>query len=223
MEGKVSANFVTASLKKKNVAIIFVNNEYGNGLADVFKSQLTSNSGTVVAYESFEQNNTNFKEIITKLKSIPFDCIYIVAYPKEIGSFLKQKAELNLKSQVIGTVTMEDEQIIKIAGNSATDVIYPFPATPIVTDSSVVKFQLSFEKKYGKKPGITSDVGYDAIFLLSKSLLLSGNTTGYEIRLGLKKIKNYHGASGIIEFDEKGDVNKPIVFKTITNQKFQLY
>jgi branched-chain amino acid transport system substrate-binding protein len=223
LEGKVAADFVFDSLKIQKVAIAYVNNEYGNGLAEVFKRQLLSRSGSVVACESFEQNSTNYKDIITKLKTLSFDCIYIVAYPKEIGAFLKQKVEMGLVKQVVGTVTMEDEQIIKIAGNASENVIYPFPATPNSNDSNVARFQSAFEKKYNKKPGITSDVGYDAIFLLSKALRLSNDITGDYIRLGLKSIKNYHGASGIIQFDENGDVNKPFAFKIIKNKKFQQY
>ena len=46
---------------------------------------------------------------------------------------------------------------------------------------------------------------------------LFGGDEGDDIRNGLMMIKDYHGASGIIEFDEKGVVHKPMGMKVIRN------
>ncbi|MEI6065719.1 MAG: ABC transporter substrate-binding protein [Methylococcaceae bacterium] len=222
LEGKVSANFVVDSLNYKNISIVYVNNEYGNGLAEVFKKQLLNKRGTVAAFETFEQNNTDFKNIISKLKETSSDCIYLIAYPKEIAAFLKQRQELNLKKQIVGTVTMEDKQIIEIAGNAANGVIYPFPVNPSESDPTVSNFQNTFFKKYNKKPSITSDVGYDAVYLLSMAIS-NFNESGDGIRQGLKAIKGFHGASGVIEFDDFGDVSKSMKMKIIKDNDFVLF
>ena len=118
---------------------------------------------------------------------------------------------------------MEDRQVIEIAGKSANGVIYPFPAESDTTKPSVSIFQKSYFETYNEKHGITSDVGYDAVMLYVKAIELGEGTTSDKIMLGLNQVKNFYGASGLIEFDENGDVSKPMVIKTILESDFFLY
>ncbi len=48
----------------------------------------------------------------------------------------------------------------------------------------------------------------------------NSNGTTTDIRQFLLKVKNYQGASGVISFDENGDVKKPIIIKKIEGGKF---
>lgn len=130
LEGKISANFVYNELKFKNAAIFYINNDYGKGLESVFKKEFERLSGKILISDNFGQSDTDFKTQLTKIKNLKPDAIYLVGYPKEISLILKQSAELKINSKIIGTVTFEDPNIIKLAGHAAEGVIYPYPVEP---------------------------------------------------------------------------------------------
>jgi branched-chain amino acid transport system substrate-binding protein len=97
--------------------------------------------------------------------------------------------------------------------------MFPYPK-----DSSgqyVTLFKEAFQKKYGKEPGITSDVGYDAAKMIAKAMELLGGTSGEDIRKGLNMLKDYPGVSGTMTFDANGDVHKPMGIKIVKGGSFQ--
>lgn len=220
LEGKVAAKFVYNDLKHKNAVVLYINNDYGKGLEYVFKNEFQGLGGTILLSDSFGQSDADFKSQLTKIKGLRPKTIYLVGYPKEISIILKQALELNIKSKIIGTVTFEDPHIIQLAGKAAEDVIYPYPVEPDSKDAAVGEFLNKYKAVYNKEPGITADVGYDAVNMIVRSIQLSGGEVGVDIQKGLMMIKDFHGASGIMTFDKNGDVNKPIKMKTIKNNKF---
>ena len=59
--------------------------------------------------------------------------------------------------------------------------------------------------------------------MIALAIKLSGGYNGEEIRKGLMMIEDYHGASGVMQFDENGDVHKPMEMKTVKNGEFVWY
>ncbi len=217
-EGEFSASFAINDLGLKKVAILYINNDYGIGLEKVFNSKFNEFGGEVVESQSFDQSATDMRTQLTKISASTPDVLYLVGYPKEIPIALRQIKELGINMPLIGTVAMEDPQLIQSAGNAAEGLMYPFPVAP--SGEHVNQFRNSFMNKYGKEPGITCDVGYDAVNMIAKSILLSGGDRGEEIRKGLNMIEDYPGVSGIMTFDENGDVQKPMMMKVIKNGAF---
>ena len=208
-------------LKEKinQILILYVNNDYGKGLADAFSREFTKEGGRIVEKLDFDENSRDFKSIVTRIKSYSPQYIYLIGYAAQTGIIVKQVRELGIMAKIIGTVAMEDSKFLQLAGKSAEGVIYPFPKEP--TGEAYREFKELFKKKYNKEPEILSDVGYDAanlsIYAISK-----GARNADEVRKIFLQMTNYEGASGIIKFDENGDVHKPMVIKEIRNGKFQL-
>lgn len=217
-EGEVTANYAFDTLDLRSVAVLYINNEYGKGLELVFKARFTARGGKIPFSESFAQNATDMRTQITKIQAIKPDGMYLVGYPKEIPIALKQAKELGVNISLIGTVAMQDPQLIQSAGNAAEGLIFPYPKDP--SGEHITRFKEAFQWKYGKEPGITADVGYDAVKMIAKAMELSGGTTGEDIRKGLNMLKDYPGVSGMMTFDENGDVHKPMGIKVVLKGKF---
>jgi branched-chain amino acid transport system substrate-binding protein len=216
-EGVFAARFAFRDLGVKNVAILYINNDYGLGLSKVFSEEFAKVGGVIVGTESFEKDSKEFRGQITKIKKKKLDAVYLVGYAAQTGIAAKQLLEQGIKTRIIGTVAMEDPQFVKLAGAASEAVLYPFPEQP--TGDVVANFKQAFKQKYGKEPGLLCDCGYDAANLLVQALQQDAKT-GEEIRSKLNMVKNYKGASGVISFDEKGDVHKPMVVKAIKGGKF---
>lgn len=193
-EGEVMADHAYNKMGIRRVAVLYINNDYGTGLRDVFTKTFPQRGGAVTVAESFEQNATDFRTQLTKIKAVNPDGLYLVGYPKEIPVALLQARELGVQCKLLGTVAMLDPQLVAAAGNAAEGLVFPYPRP--ATGAHVDHFQKAFKQKYGKDPGITSDVGYDAVKMLVAAVGASGGATGEDIRIGLGKLKDFQGVSG---------------------------
>jgi len=216
-EGVFAARAAFRDFGVKNAAILYINNDYGLGLYKVFSGEFSKVGGNIVVIESFEKDAKEFRGQITKIKKKALDVVYLVGYAAQTGIAAKQLREQGVTARIIGTVAMEDPQFVKLAGAASEAVVYPFPEPP--SGEVVESFKQAYKKKYGKEPGLLSDCGYDAANLLILALQQNA-LTGDEIRSKLSIVKDYKGASGVISFDEKGDVHKPMIVKVIKDGKF---
>jgi len=217
-EGEVIANYAFGKLGLRRVAILYINNDYGKGLESVFKELFTAHGGQIAASEGFGQSSTDIRAQLSKIKSANPDGLYLVGYPKEIPIALRQSKELGLTAKLLGTVAMHDPQLIQTAGAAAEGLVFPYPKKP--TGEQAKDFKMNFRKKYGKDPGITSDVGYDAAKMIAAAIANTGNSTGEHIRKGLRLLVDYQGASGVMTFDKNGDVHKPMGMMAVTRGEF---
>jgi len=217
-EGEVIAQHATSAMGLKNVAILYINNEYGKGLEGVFRSEFSRRGGRIAAAESFEQSSTDVRTQLTKIREASPDGLYLIGYPKEIGTALRQAKELGVSAALLGTVALHDQQLVESAGGAAEGLVFPFPKDP--SGTQVEKFKTTFSAKYSKAPPVLADVGYDAVKMIVGAIEASKGTSGEQIRQGLTALKDYPGASGQMTFDKNGDVHKPMGIKVIQNGQF---
>lgn len=206
IEGQILASYVFDSLETKRVAILYINNDYGLGLRDVFTDAF---KGEVVAQETYDQGTNDFRTQLAKILKESPEAIYLVGYPQECSSILRQAKELGFNGIWLGTVVMLDATVIKAVQQTGFEMYNPVPVFPEDVEEHVVAFLEAFQEKYGKEAPILSKVGYDAVYLFKIAAELEG-LKGSQIQKGLIQIENYPGISGVIEFDENGDVHKPM-------------
>ena len=222
LEGKIDAKFAFDSLKVKTVCVLYVNNGYGAGLKEYFVKTFKSMGGRVLSIESFDQGATDMSSQLNKIKLLNPDLIYMPSYPNEMITILIQAKELNLNIQFLSTQAFDDPTILKIAKDAANGVIFSIPVPPDTSMHIVKAFTQNYLKTFHKAPGVCSNTGYDALYLIAIAIS-KGATSGVDFKNFLYSVKNYYGAAGITTFDSKGDVIKPFTFMKVMNNKFVLY
>jgi branched-chain amino acid transport system substrate-binding protein len=210
LEGREMARYAIDSLRIAKVAVLYTNNDYGVGLKNVFHRELRERNLDLSAAEPFEQGEQQYRSHLTKLMAARPGAIYVVGYSKDCIKILQQARELGYRGIWLGTTVMLDPTVIDMAKKADFEVYYPIPVPPDTSSPPVSSFRKKFLAKYQKEPPALSDVGFDAIMLLEKAVRLGGGLSGEDIQRGLVRIKGYEGASGMIEFDDNGDVHKPI-------------
>ena len=58
----------------------------------------------------------------------------------------------------------------------------------------------NYRSKYAKEPVTEADRAYDAVYVIAQAIENSGDFSSEGIVKGLKQIKNYKGASGLIDY-----------------------
>lgn len=202
----------------KTLDVLFINNDGGVGATDAFVNKFISLGGKNLIKEGYSQTAVSFRTELSKVKRSNADGLVIVSYPEETSILLRQIKELGIKKRIFAlTEALDDPAVIEKSQGTAEGVVYilPAPAEGKVADEFKEKYRI----KYGVQPPLFAAEGYDIIFILKKIIDDNININSEMIKNALYKIKDYQGASGVISFDENGDVIKPMAIKVINGLK----
>lgn len=211
-QGRVMANFAFENLSAtKAVIIMDSSSDYGKGLASNFKETFTSLGGTVVAEEAYVAGDTDFNAILTKIKSMDFDAIYIPGYYNEAGLIIRQARTLGIDKPILGADGFDSPDLAKLAGNDALNNVYfTNHYTSINDDPAVLKFIADFEAKYGKKPDAFNALGYDLAKFVADAIERAESLNGEDIKNALEATENFVGITGTLSVDENHNPVKSI-------------
>lgn len=217
-DGKVMANYIINNTEFRDIAIIYVNNDYGVGVANVFAKEFSDHNGKIVLKDYYKEGENNFRTIATKINSVNPDCIYIVGNPTENGLLVKQLYELGNSAQIFGNLSFDNEQFLQAAGNSYDQIIFSAPYfSPTSQDSLAKAFVLNFKKEFSYTPDVAAALGYDAANIITKTL----SEVNYDLdslKNALYTLDDFEGVTGITKFDKNGDASKSILIKSITSK-----
>jgi len=206
------------SLHPKKVAIADDATAYGEGLANEVEKTLKAGGVKVVAREKTNDKATDFKAILTKMKGTGPDAIFYGGMDATGGPMLKQARELGIKSVFsFGDGACTDE-MAKLAGPASEGLICSQAGLPASAASK--SFNDAFKAKYGEVKQY-APFFYDAVNLMIAAMQKADSTDPAKYLPELQKI-SYQGATGKIEFDEKGDrKNAEITIFTLKNGKVE--
>jgi branched-chain amino acid transport system substrate-binding protein len=211
---------VVGELQLKNIATIYVNNEFGVALRDTVKSEAGKLGGRIVAEESYMQGDQDFRSQLTKIKAKNPDALFIGGY-QEQSLIIKQASELGLKTKFLAGPPFENQKLVEDLGGLAEGVIYPYHFLAQTSNPKTINYMGAYKDKFGVESGGFAPLMYDAVYILANSLKRCGVNTDC-IKATLYST-NYNGVSGLIKFDSNGDPIIPIVVKTVKSGRFVKY
>jgi branched-chain amino acid transport system substrate-binding protein len=202
------------------VGIIFISNEYGLGLKDVFEKSFKNLGGQIQFIEAYPYDMSNFRNMIQKIKTADIEAIYMIGQ-KEQKVLIKQIKEASIKTKIFGTTMMEDPDVV--ATNAAEGIVYTYRAlNDPKSKPSIAPFFVDYKSLYGKEPDYYAASNYDAATVVLNALQKSYEKGGKPAEV-VKELKLAQGATGPLTFDDKNDVVQPFIFKTVKNNKFAVY
>jgi branched-chain amino acid transport system substrate-binding protein len=200
-QGPAVASYIANEMKAKKVAIADDATAYGEGLANEVDKTLKAGGVQVVAREKATDKTTDFKAILTKMKGRNPDVIFYGGMDATAGPMIKQARELGIKAAFAfgdGACTAE---MTKLGGEAAEGLICSQPGIP--TQMASKEFQDAFKAKYGEVKQY-APFFFDAAGILIAAMQKADSTDPAKYLPEVAKI-SYNGATGHIEFDEKGD------------------
>jgi branched-chain amino acid transport system substrate-binding protein len=214
------AEYAVQKLGLKNLAVLYVNNDYGLSWLKKFSEKTEQLLGKIVAKEAYDQGSKDLRSQISKIKASNPDGLLVLGYLDEIAVALRQVKELALNIQILTTVGIQDKKIFNLAPYSTEGVIYSTVDYDPINNAASKKFDEEYSQKYGRSSDVFAANAYDALHLIVKAIANVGND-GEKIKNYLLTIKDYPGAGGTLTFDEKGDVIKPVKIKKIIGEEFR--
>jgi len=213
------------------VAVAYLNNDYGTGLANAFKSEYVDElGGEITAFAAHEEGKASYRSNLAELAKGGADTLVIFDYGDGTGlTILRQALENGFFEKFVGGDGMKSDAVINELGaeNLSTFV----SSSPVGEKSEALDvFNEAFKGVGGDPDAIFVTTSYDAAFLLALAIEKAGgdkagvaaavaevsNGEGETILPGeWKKAKeliaagtaiDYKGAAGDLDFDAKGDV-----------------
>jgi branched-chain amino acid transport system substrate-binding protein len=200
-QGPAVASYIANELKAKKVAVADDATAYGEGLANEVEKTLKAAGVNVVAREKTNDKATDFKAILTKIKGKNPDAIFYGGMDATGGPMVKQARELGIKAQFAfgdGACTAE---MTKLGGQASEGLICSQAGIP--TQMASKGFQEAFKAKFGDVKQY-APFFYDGANLLIAAMQKADSTDPAKYLPALAAI-SYEGATGKVEFDEKGD------------------
>ncbi|HEY8594479.1 MAG TPA: ABC transporter substrate-binding protein [Devosiaceae bacterium] len=230
----------------KNVAVTYVNNDYGKGLNDAFTAAFTADGGTVSADLAHEDNKADYRAELGQLAASGSQDLVILAYANSSGhTVLQQAAESGDFTAYFGGDGMIGDTLTAGIDASAID---GFTATRAGAPSGAGTDAFNaVAKAAGVDPeGTYVPQAYDAAFLLGLAIEKNGSANREGLSAALREVASppgekilpgewkkavelikagkdidYEGAGGALDFDKAGDVDGIINYLVIKNGAFE--
>ena len=232
------------------VGIMYINNAYGEGLADQFEESFTALGGQVTAKVPHEDVQPTYVSELTQATAAGPDALAALSYTGQTTVYVREALEGDYTSRfLLADGTKGSEWIEEI---DAWDALEGTMGTAQGSPGSPAKdaFEMSYTETYGVPPSHPFMAEhYDATVLVALAAAKAGtNTDSGAIRDALRDVANapgevvgpgraeiaraleliadgedinYNGAGGDIEFDENGDVLGTIEIWTISGGEIQ--
>ena len=242
-QGEVLARLI-ASKGVTNIAITYVNNDYGKGLAESLANAFPKNGGTVAVNEAHEDGKADYRSELGSLAASGASDLVIIGYADGSGgTILRQALETGDFTQFFSADGMVSDKIAAELGSQLEGkLVMTKPGTPEIPGAA------SFNKLAAdagiKADGVFVPNSYDAAFIIALAIEQAGSTDRAEIAKHIRDVAsapgdvilpgewakaveaikagrgvNYEGAAGGHDFDENGDVSTVFLHTEVKDGK----
>ena len=234
LQGVIAAQ-AASQLGYDNVATIYINNAYGEGLSTVFQETFEGLGGTVSAAVPIEGGQASYASELRQASQGGATVLMAMSYPETAGVYLREAVEGQFFSEFMFVDGTKNQEMFDDLGADNFEGNYGTapgaPGTP-----TQERFQdLYASKLEGDPSSIFISEAFDAAVILALAIAEAGSEDGDDIKAAMREVANapgekvgpgdlakalqlisdgqdidYVGAAGDQDFDENGDVQNTI-------------
>lgn len=210
-QGLVMAKFARENLKIKKAAILYDNSDpYSSGLANSFSRYFTQFGGEIVRKEAFGGGDQDFTAQLTRIRNSGAEAIYTPVYYTDAGLIAKQARQLGIKVPLLGPDGFDSPKLLEIGGEAIVGSYFTNHYSPHNKDPKAQEFLAKYKAAYGSDPDALAALAWDAAAMMADALekaLATHDVSDQQgiresIRQTLAGLKDFHGVTGYITFDE---------------------
>ena len=207
--GGTLGRYAVDALKGQSIVMIDDRTAYGQGVAEEFKKAVEAKGGKVMGHEFTTDKGTDFMAILTKLKAAKPDVLFFGGMDAVAGPMLKQAKQLGLKVKFLGGDGICTSELPKLAADGMEDgqvVCAEAGGVEGEGKAAMDKFSADFKAKNNTEVKVYAPYVYDAVMVMATAMQKAGSSDPAKYLPVLAKTEGYKGVTGVITFDEKGDI-----------------
>lgn len=232
VQGPFAADYAFKDAGKKLAYVVDDSTVYGVGLADEWAKQFEKDGGKILGREKSGDKDTDFKALVTKIKSTNPDIVYYGGMYLSGALLSKQIKEGGLAVPVMSGDGSFDPEWIKLAGTQAAEgdmasnVGLPLDLMPKGQDF-IAAYKAEFPNEV---PAAYDAYSYDAANVIIKAIIAVAKdmgadkvttTEGKAAIIAAVAKTDFEGTTGQVKFDSKGDtLNQTITVYAVKDGKW---
>lgn len=205
-EGSKMGNFAAETLGIDKMVILAAESAFARGIQDIFQSEYERYGGEVIEVIEYPSTGTDFSGLVERALSLEPVGVYVADYAQNVSQIIAELRDQDFDGKILTTSAYAAPGVIEEAGENAEGVLLTQIAV-VENDPNLIAFEEAYRAKYNEDPSTWAAHGYDALKVLVAAME-EGGTRPSDVWKGMRGIKGYKGATGIIQFNEKGDVGK---------------
>lgn len=216
-QGEVMASFVASEFGKKKVALVSMDNDFGQAISEGFKGAASKLGLPLTKDFFFPLSERQFGGIIAGLKAENPDVIVITAYYFVGGPLVSQIRAAGLKQPIVGAQAFDATHFISIAKDASEGI---FVVNALARDSKhadYARFKAEFAKRAGFEVESVGVLTYDAVMVVADAIRRAGSEDPKKIRDALAATKDFPAMMGTVHsFSPSGEIYTPVEVVKIT-------
>ena len=221
--GGTLGRYAVNELHGKSIAVIDDRTAYGQGVAEEFEKAVKASGGSIAERQFTTDKATDFTAILTAVKSKKPDVVFYGGMDAVAGPMIRQMKQLGINAKFMGGDGVCSGELPKLAAGSMADgqvICAEAGGVEGKQKAGMEKFKADFKKKFGADVQIYAPYVYDAVNVMVAAMVKAGSSDPKVYLPVLAKTTNYHGVTGDITFDEKGDIkNGALTLYTYKGEK----
>jgi branched-chain amino acid transport system substrate-binding protein len=207
--GGTLGKYAVKELKGKSIVTIDDRTAYGQGVAEEFAKAVKASGGKIVDQQFTTDKATDFTAILTALKGKNPDVVFYGGMDAVAGPMLRQMKQLGINAKFMGGDGICTGELPKLAAGGIGDGQVVCAEAGGVEGAQKVgmdKFREDFKKKFNADVQIYAPYVYDAVNVMVAAMVKAGSAEPAKYLPVLAKTEGHKGVTGVISFDNKGDV-----------------
>jgi branched-chain amino acid transport system substrate-binding protein len=217
-QGGVMGRYVVEKLHAKRIAIVDDRTAYGQGLAEEFEKSVKAAGGNIIDRQYTTDKATDFKSILTVLKSQNPDFIYYAGADAQSAPMVKQARSLAMQAVFASGEMSKTDNFIKVAGSSAEGAIVSLAGLPLDRMPGGKGFTQRYEAKFGTKPTTYAPYSYDGAMAMMRAMTEANSSTPSVYLPKLAQIDMKGVTTDHFAYDQYGDLRDAVVTVYKCNQ-----
>ncbi len=230
----------------KKVAVLYLNNPYGQGLSREFISAFERSGGSITQNVVYNPSQPSYRSEVNKALNPKPDALFLIGYPGDGTTLAREWVAAGGPQKFLLPDGLQSQDFVNDVGAQYLKEVHGTAAGSVETPSLDL-FKKEYQAKFGALPAqpyITN--AYDATVLIGLAMALEKKNDAKSIRDGLRKVTDpkgekiyagvdsvkkglqmaaegkaiqYVGASGPLQFDKNGDIDAPMVVWDVKDGK----
>ena len=208
MIAKAFTKWAVNDKKAKKWAYIAINTDYGRGSVEAFNVELKKLGGQAVFTEYFNQGETDYYPIVTKLRASGADALCLFGETVDLSRVVAQFYEMGLGGKMLlmdPTSGTFNEKFIELAKKNANGIVGASRFVASIPTPAAEKFTADYKTRYKIDPEKYAQAGYDCMKMIALAVKNADSTDRAKVRDALAAIK-YEGPQGKAHFDAKNQL-----------------
>jgi branched-chain amino acid transport system substrate-binding protein len=197
-------SFIQEVVKPQTMVILYESSDFGTSGAEVVMKHAAKMEIKVLMKDKYEKGSSNFKPLLSRVKTEKPDVIYMVSYVNDAALLMKQIRDLQIDAKLFagGAAGFAIPEFIQNAKEASEYIVTASLWSPQVAYPGAREFAEKYRKRHGDYPSYHGAEAYSALYVIKDVLTRANSWTPEAIRDSLKAT-DLMTAFGPIKFEDK--------------------